>query len=69
MTGLEIAALILQHAPTILATAEEVFEWGLKTYREVMASINQPAETVTKEQLLEQLDRIKAASERIQAIG
>ncbi len=68
MTGLEIATLILQNAPTILATAEEVFEWGLKTYHAVMASLQQPAETVTKEQLLEQLDRIKANSERIQNI-
>ncbi len=68
MTGLEIAALILQNAPTILKTAEDVFEWGLKTYREVMASINQPAESITKEQLIAQLDRIKANSAAIQAI-
>lgn len=68
MTALEIAALILQNAPAILATAEEVFEWGIKTYREVMASLQQPADTITKEQLLSQLDRIKANDAEIQAI-
>jgi hypothetical protein len=68
MTGLEIAALILQNAPTVLQTAEEVFDWATKAWASVKAAYDQPAASITKEQLLAQLDRIKAKSDEIQAL-
>lgn len=68
MTALEILALLIQNAPTILKTVEEAIEWASKAWADIKASVDQPAETITKEQLLAQLDRIKANSARIQAI-
>lgn len=68
MTALEILALLIQNAPTILKTVEEVIDWASKAWTDIKASLDQPAETITKEQILAQLDRIKANSDRIQAI-
>lgn len=68
MTPIQIALLILENAPSVLKTAEEVFEWGVKTYQKLQAAWDQPAETVTREQLLKQLDEIKATSDQIQQL-
>lgn len=64
----EILSLLISNAPAIISTVEEGIEWASKTWTEVKAAYDQPAETITKEQLLAQLDRIKANSARIQAI-
>lgn len=68
MTGAEILILLVQNAPAILATVEDVADWAIKTWASVKASYDQDPSTITKEQLLAQLDRIKAKSDEIQAI-
>ena len=68
MTWLEIISLILKNAPTIISTVEEGLEWAAKTWDSVKVAYNQPANEITREQLLEQLARIKATSDAIQAI-
>jgi len=68
MTPLQIAILILENAPSILKTAEEIFAWGMETYKKLQAAWDQPAESITREQLLKQLDEIKATSDQIQKL-
>lgn len=68
MTWLEILTLILSNAPTIIRTVEEGIEYATKTWESVKAAYDQPADTITREQLLAQLDRIKASSAEIQAM-
>lgn len=68
MGWMEIAVLIIQNAPAAIKTVEEGIEWAKKTWDEVKAAYDQPADTITQAQLLAQLDRIKAASAAIQAI-
>ncbi len=68
MTWLEILNLILSNAPAIINTVEEGIEWASKTWADVKAAYDQDPSTITKEQLLAQLDRIKGNSAEIQAI-
>lgn len=68
MTWLEILNLILSNAPAIIRTVDDGIEWAKKTWESVKAAYDQPAHTITKEQLLTQLERIAANSAEIQAI-
>lgn len=65
----EIVLILIQNAPTIIKTAEEGLVWATQTWGEVRAAYDQPADSITKEQLLAQLDRIKANSDEIQGMG
>ena len=64
----EILLLLVNNAPAIINTVEEGIEWAAETWAEIQRATGQDASTITKEQLLAQLDRIKANSARIQAI-
>ena len=62
----EILVLLIQNAPAIIQTVEEGIEWAGKTWTEVKAAYDQDPATITKEQLLSALARIKANSDAIQ---
>lgn len=68
MGWVEILTLLITNAPTIITTVEDGIEWAKTTWTEIKAATDQDASTITKEQLLAQLERIKAASAEIQAI-
>lgn len=64
----EIAILLIQNAPSIISTAEDGLAWAADTWSKIKESYDQPADTITKEQLLEQLARIQANSDEIQGL-
>ena len=66
MTPAQIILLLVQNAPTILTTVEEVFAWAQKAWTEISGAIATPADQITKEQLLAHLDKIKSQSADIQ---
>lgn len=68
MGWVEILTLLITNAPTIITTVEDGIEWAAKTWTEIKAATDQDASTITQEQLLAQLERIKAASAAIQDI-
>ena len=62
----EIITLLIANAPTVIKTVEEGIAWAATTWAEIKKATDQDERTITKEQLLTQLDRIKATSQRIQ---
>lgn len=68
MNWLEIVKLILANAPTVISTVEEGISWVADTWESVKAAYDQPAASITKEQLLAHLEKIAANSAEIQAI-
>lgn len=65
MTGLEIAAFLIQNAPAGLQAAEDIFAWASAAWTKMRVSWTQDPATITPEQLLAQLERINTLQDRI----
>lgn len=68
MGWIEILTIILTNAPAAIQTVEDGIAWATKTWAEVSAAADKPADQITKEELLAHLAQIKASSDVIQEL-